>query len=176
MGDCSAAEAVMMEAEEDLIASAQKIMRALESDMKLSDYARNVLANLGSRLSSLAVASESRDEVSEEEGEGEGVDEIEQQLDRIQEKVMSWENNQSIMIWDCSSEEAYDYMKAVDEARRLVEVLESRSGSEDGGSLRRAHDILQTAMARLEEEFRHLLVQNRHLLVQNRQPFESIFD
>ncbi|XP_047961144.1 exocyst complex component EXO70E2 isoform X2 [Salvia hispanica] len=155
----------MMEAEEDLIASAQKIMRALESDMKLSDDARIILANLGSQLSSLAMASESRDVVSEEEGEEEGIDEIEQQLDRIQEKVMSWENNQSTMIWDCSSEEAYDYMKAVDETRRLVEVLESRSGSEDGVSLRRAHDVLQTAMARLEEEFRHLLVQNR-------QPFE----
>ncbi|KAG6398387.1 hypothetical protein SASPL_139846 [Salvia splendens] len=155
----------MMEAEEYVIASAQKIMRALESDMKLSDDARNILANLGSQLSSLALASESRDAVSEEEGEEEGIDEIEQQLDRIQEKVMSWENNQSTMIWDCSSEEAYDYMKAVDEARRLVEVLESRSGSEDGVSLRRAHNVLQTAMARLEEEFRHLLVQNR-------QPFE----
>ncbi|XP_047961143.1 exocyst complex component EXO70E2 isoform X1 [Salvia hispanica] len=165
MGDCSATEVVMMEAEEDLIASAQKIMRALESDMKLSDDARIILANLGSQLSSLAMASESRDVVSEEEGEEEGIDEIEQQLDRIQEKVMSWENNQSTMIWDCSSEEAYDYMKAVDETRRLVEVLESRSGSEDGVSLRRAHDVLQTAMARLEEEFRHLLVQNR-------QPFE----
>ncbi|KAG6396115.1 hypothetical protein SASPL_142255 [Salvia splendens] len=165
MGDCSATEEVMMEAEEDLIASAQKIMRALESDMKLSDHARNVLANLGSLLSSLAMASENRDKVSEEEVEEEGIDEIEQQLDRIQEKVMSWENNQSTMIWDCSSEEAYDYMKAVDETRRLVEVLESRSGSEDIVSLRRAHDVLQTAMARLEEEFRHLLVQNR-------QPFE----
>lgn len=163
MGDCSATEEVMMEVEEDLIASAQKIMRALESDMKLSDDARNILANLGSQLSSLAMASESRDAVSEDEEEG--IDEIEQQLDRIQEKVMSWENNQSTMIWDCSSEEAYDYMKAVDETRRLVEVLESRSGSEDGVSLRRAHDVLQTAMARLEEEFRHLLVQNR-------QPFE----
>ncbi|XP_057769705.1 exocyst complex component EXO70E2 [Salvia miltiorrhiza] len=173
MRDCSVTTTTktMMEAEEDLIAAAQLIMRALESNMKLSDDARKVLANLGSQLSSIARASESRDEEfeEEEEEEEEGISEIEQQLDKIQDKVMSWENDQSTMIWDCSNEEAYDYVRAVDEARRLVEVLEKRSssnsGSDDDVSLRRAHDILQTAMARLEEEFKHLLVQNR-------QPFE----
>lgn len=172
MGDCPAtATTVMMEAEEDLIAAAQQIVRALESKMNLTDDARKILANLGSQLSNITRVSSSRDEEFEEreEEEEEGHNEIEQQLDKIQDKVMSWENNQSIMIWDCGPEEAYDYIKSVDEARRLIEVLENRSSSnsseEDAASLRRAHDILQTAMARLEEEFRHLLVQNR-------QPFE----
>lgn len=175
MGDCPAtATTVMMEAEEDLIAAAQQIVRALESKMNLTDDARKILANLGSQLSNITRVSSSRDEEfeereEEEEEEEEGHNEIEQQLDKIQDKVMSWENNQSIMIWDCGPEEAYDYIKSVDEARRLIEVLENRSSSnsseDDTASLRRAHDILQTAMARLEEEFRHLLVQNR-------QPFE----
>lgn len=172
MGDCPATETtVMMEAEEDLIAAAQQIVRALESKMNLTDDARKILANLGSQLSNITRVSSSRDEEFEEreEEEEEGHNEIEQQLDKIQDKVMSWENNQSIMIWDCGPEEAYDYIKSVDEARRLIEVLENRSSSnsseDDAASLRRAHDILQTAMARLEEEFRHLLVQNR-------QPFE----
>lgn len=172
MGDCPAtATTVMMEAEEDLIAAAQQIVRALESKMNLTDDARKILANLGSQLSNITRVSSSRDEEFEEreEEEEEGHNEIEQQLDKIQDKVVSWENNQSIMIWDCGPEEAYDYIKSVDEARRLIEVLENRSSSnsseDDATSLRRAHDILQTAMARLEEEFRHLLVQNR-------QPFE----
>lgn len=172
MGDCPAtATTVMMEAEEDLIAAAQQIVRALESKMNLTDDARKILANLGSQLSNITRVSSSRDEEFEEreEEEEEGHNGIEQQLDKIQDKVMSWENNQSIMIWDCGPEEAYDYIKSVDEARRLIEVLENRSSSnsseDDAASLRRAHDILQTAMARLEEEFRHLLVQNR-------QPFE----
>lgn len=171
MGDCPATATTVMEAEEDLIAAAQQIVRALESKMNLTDDARKILANLGSQLSNITRVSSSRDEEFEEreEEEEEGHDEIEQQLDKIQDKVMSWENDQSIMIWDCGHEEAYDYIKAVDEARRLIEVLENRSSSnsseDDAASLRRAHDILQTAMARLEEEFRHLLVQNR-------QPFE----
>lgn len=175
MGDCPATATTVMEAEEDLIAAAQQIVRALESKMNLTDDARKILANLGSQLSNITRVSSSRDEEfeereeEEEEEEEEGHNEIEQRLDKIQDKVMSWENDQSIMIWDCGHEEAYDYIKAVDEARRLIEVLENRSSSnsseDDAASLRRAHDILQTAMARLEEEFRHLLVQNR-------QPFE----
>lgn len=168
MGDCSAT-ATVMEAEEDIIAAAQQIVKALESRMNLTDDARKILANLGSQLSNITRVSKSQDEeFEEEEEEEEGHSVIEQQLDKIQDKVMSWENDQSTMIWDCGPEEAYDYIKAVDEARRLIEVLENRSSSnssEDGVSLRRAHDILQTAMARLEEEFKQLLVQNR-------QPFE----
>lgn len=167
MGDCSATTTVM-EAEEDLIAAAQQIVRALESKMNLTDDARKILANLGSQLSNITRVSENQDEEFEEEEEEVGHSEIEQQLDKIQDKVMNWENDQSVMIWDCGPEEAYDYIKAVDEARRLIEILENRSSnnsSEDVASLHRAHDILQTAMARLEEEFKHLLVQNR-------QPFE----
>lgn len=160
--------------EEELIAAVQHIMRALKSNMNFSDSTREILANLGSQLMNIARVGEIRDEKLEEEAEeeekveDEGVNEIEKQLDRIHDKVMNWENDQSTMIWDCSIEEASDYIKAVDEARRLVETLENRSSSissEDAVSLRRAHDILQTAMARLEEEFKHLLIQNR-------QPFE----
>ncbi|KAH6774587.1 exocyst subunit exo70 family protein E1 [Perilla frutescens var. frutescens] len=158
-----------MEAEEDLIAAAQQIVRALESKMNLTDDGRKILANLGSQLSNITRVSESQDEEFEEEEEKEvGHSEIEQQLDKIQDKVMNWENDQSVMIWDCGPEEGYDYIKAVDEARRLIEILENRSSdnsSEDVVLLHRAHDILQTAMARLEEEFKHLLVQNK-------QPFE----
>lgn len=162
-GDYTATTSVM-DAEEDLIAAAQNIVKALETKMNLTDDARKILANLGSQLSNITRVAENRDKEFEED---EGLSEIEEQLSKIQDKVMNWEKDQS-MIWDCFPEEAYEYLKAVDEARKLTEILESRSpnnSNEHAILLRRAHDILQTAMARLEEEFRHLLVQNR-------QPFE----
>ncbi|XP_052204569.1 exocyst complex component EXO70E2-like [Diospyros lotus] len=68
------------------------------------------------------------------------------------------------MIWDCGVEEAYEYVRAVDEARKLTETLDNLCLSRGGGGnelLQRAHDVLQTAMARLEDEFRHILVQSR---------------
>ncbi|KAL0350797.1 UNVERIFIED_CONTAM: Exocyst complex component EXO70E2 [Sesamum radiatum] len=163
MGDCTATASVM-EAEEDLIAAVQHIVKALEAKHNLTDDGRKILANLGSRLTDITRVSESSNEELEEH---EGLNEIEEQLNKIQDKVMKWENDQ-LMIWDCGPEESYEYLKAVDEARKLTETLENRSlnnSGEDTSLLRRAHDVLQTAMARLEEEFRHLLVQNR-------QPFE----
>ncbi|KAL8471732.1 hypothetical protein ACS0TY_029102 [Phlomoides rotata] len=163
MGDYTATN-LGMEAEEDLIAAAQNILKALESKMNLTDDARKILANLGSQLSNITGVEESRDKEVEED---EGVGETELHLNEIQDKVMDWEKNQA-MIWDCGPEEGYEYLKSVNEVRKLIDVLENRgvnSSSEDAVLLRKAHDILQTAMARLEEEFRHLLVQNR-------QPFE----
>ncbi|KAI3452216.1 hypothetical protein Pfo_008881 [Paulownia fortunei] len=171
MGDCTATTSVM-EAEEDLIAAAQHIVKALETKKNLTDDARKILANLGSKLTNITGVGESRNENFEED---EGLNEIQLQLNRIQDKVMNWEKDQS-MIWDCGPEEAYEYLKAVDEARKLIEILENRSpnsGSEDASLLRRAHDILQTAMARLEEEFRHLIVQNRQLFEPEHMSFRS---
>ncbi|KAL3844601.1 hypothetical protein ACJIZ3_002004 [Penstemon smallii] len=162
MGDCIATPP-LMEGEGDLIAAAHHILNALKSNKNITDDAKRILANLGSQLSNITSFTESKDE---ELNDNEGIsDEIELQLNTIQDKVMNWEKGQT-MIWDYGPEEGYDYLKAVDEARRLTEMLENRSPSSEGSALLcRAHDILQTAMARLEEEFVHLLVQNR-------QPFE----
>ncbi|KAL2504967.1 exocyst subunit exo70 family protein E1 [Abeliophyllum distichum] len=162
-----------METEEELIAAARNIVKALETNKNLTDDAKKILANLGKQLCDIT-----RENYHKDEGvkENEGLNEIEQQLDLIQDKVLSWERDQSI-IWECGPEEAYEYLKAVDEARKLTENLESLSlnnGSEDTGLLRRAHDVLQMAMARLEEEFRHLLVQNRQPFEPEHMSFRSI--
>ncbi|KAL3813464.1 hypothetical protein ACJIZ3_014732 [Penstemon smallii] len=153
-----------MEGEEDLIAAAEHIVNTLKMKKNLSGNTRKILANLGSQLSNITRASESEDNESKED---EGLIEIEHQLNNIQDKIMNWEKDQS-MIWDYGPEEAYEYLKAVNEARKLTEILENNrieSSSEGTSLLHRAHDVLQTAMSRLEEEFKYLLVQNR-------QPFE----
>ncbi|KAJ6290418.1 hypothetical protein OIU78_026199 [Salix suchowensis] len=87
-------------------------------------------------------------------------------LNVIQEKIMSWETYQS-MHWDFGPNEANEYINSADELQKLIEKLEAMCLKDDGEKelLRRAHDVLQIAMARLVEEFKHMLIQKR-------QPFE----
>lgn len=141
--------------EENLIAAAEHLARVLGSNKNLSGNMKKILADLGSKLSSMAV-------VDQENGE------IEQQLSSVEEKIMSWEGDES-MIWDSSPSEACEYVNATDEVRKLIERLDSMCSGKDKEQhdelLRKAHDVLQKAMARLEEEFRYMLEQNK-------QPFE----
>ncbi|KAL6961184.1 hypothetical protein U1Q18_038948 [Sarracenia purpurea var. burkii] len=154
MGDCKSVNS-LLEEEEDLIAAAHLIAKALKTRKNLTSDVRKILVDLGTQLCSIKISENKDEEV------------LSERLDVVQDKIMNWEVDQS-MIWDCGSEEANEYVKAVDEARRLTESLESlllSTDREENGLLCRAHDVLQTAMVRLEEEFRHILVQNR-------QPFE----
>ncbi|XP_055804461.1 exocyst complex component EXO70E2-like [Solanum dulcamara] len=165
MGDCEPSVPLMEEEEENLIAAAQNIVKALGSNRTLTDDARKILADLGSQLSSITRVSEPQDEGTDETEEQ--LIELEEELNLVQSKVMNWEVGKS-MIWDCGQEEAYEYLRYVDQTRKLIERLESLNlvkGSKEDELLCRAHDLLQTAMNRLEEEFTHLLVHNR-------QPFE----
>lgn len=171
MGECQASNHVL-QGEEDLISAAQNIVKALETNKILTDEARKILADLGSQLSSIARESDSKGE------EESSPCEIEELINTVQDKVMKWEVEQS-MIWDYGPEAGYEYLKAVDDARKLTERLESLNASKDSeedGLLQRAHDILQTGMVRLEEEFRHLLVQNRQPLEPEHMSFRSSED
>ncbi|CAL5372274.1 unnamed protein product [Camellia sinensis] len=154
MGGCKSA-CPLLEGDENLIDAAQRIVKALEKKKNFTDDDRKILADLGTRLSSMSKVSENKD------GESEWLSEIEEQLNAVQDKVTNWEVDQS-MIWDCGSERSCKYVKMVIEARKLTEGLESlclsRESDENGISWR-AHDALQMAMVRLEEEFRHMLVQ-----------------
>ncbi|XP_077215394.1 exocyst complex component EXO70E2-like isoform X2 [Tasmannia lanceolata] len=79
---------------------------------------------------------------------------------------MIWDSDQSMRL-DCNPEEASEYLQAINEVRRLTESLGSLPLNEDGEEnelLRRAHSLLQMAMARLEEEFSHILIQSKQLL------------
>ncbi|KAK8710111.1 hypothetical protein V6N13_145450 [Hibiscus sabdariffa] len=157
MGDCESV-APQLEGEENLIAAAKHIVSALGSSKNLTKDVKKILADLGSQLSDMATI---EDEVVE------GVkSEIEEQLGVVEEKIMSWETDES-MIFDSGPDEASEYLNATEEARKLIGELENRclNGEDEKELLRRAHDVLQLAMQRLEEEFKYLLVQHR-------QPFE----
>ncbi|KAJ0754347.1 putative exocyst complex component Exo70, cullin repeat-like-containing domain superfamily [Helianthus annuus] len=161
MGGCN----LMMETmeEENLIEAARLILRALDSNKKMSNEARKILVELGTRLTSMMKVNTTDDEgegEDEEEEDGE-LNDIRERVNSIQEKIMNWEGDES-MIWDCDPEEAREYLKTVDEARKLAESLESLTLSEDENELlRKINAGIQASMARIEEEFRHMLVHNR---------------
>ncbi|GJX55138.1 exocyst complex component EXO70B1-like protein [Tanacetum coccineum] len=155
MGSCS----LMME-EERLIDAAKLIIRELELNTVLSNEAREVLLDLGARLASLAKIVESKDEG---DSGNEKLSGVMAWLESISQKVASWEVGQS-MIWDSGTDDGKDYLKMVDEVRRLVERFEGLNLSKDSEEyeiLRKANDILQTSMTRVEEELKHMLAHNR---------------
>ncbi|KAK9067185.1 hypothetical protein SSX86_014510 [Deinandra increscens subsp. villosa] len=157
MGGCNPMETLE---EENLIAAARLILRALDSNKELSNEARKILVELGSRLTSMPKITATEHEDDEEEEGGE-LSDIKERINSIQEKIMTWEGDES-MIWDCDPEEGKEYLKAVDEARKLAERLESLNLSKDENEpLRNVNTVIQTSMARIEEEFRHMLVHNR---------------
>ncbi|KAG5137598.1 hypothetical protein JHK82_022329 [Glycine max] len=174
-----------LEREENLIAAVRHIVKALGPNKTLTSDAKKILADLSTRLSSMSIPSEKEegkqgqgeddgdnhdgggDLYDEDDDDDEGISAIEEKLNVIQEKIMRWEEDQS-MIWDLGPEEASEYLNAANEARRLIEKLESlnlKKEDQEYKFMQRAYSVLQTAMARLEEEFRNLLIQNR-------QPFE----
>ncbi|XP_076885172.1 exocyst complex component EXO70E2-like [Bidens hawaiensis] len=173
MGSCNP----VMEAleEEKLIAAAKFIIRELDSNKTLSDEAVRVLEDLGVQLAAITKTTEDKDE--EQDG-NEELSDMKGQIDSIYHKVMTWEVGQS-MIWESGPDEAKEYLKAVDDVRRLIERLEGLNpvkNSEEHELLRKANDVLQTSMARLEEVFKHMLVQNKQHLEPERFSFRSTED
>ncbi|XP_043707218.1 exocyst complex component EXO70E2 [Telopea speciosissima] len=147
--------------DDHVIAAAQHIVTALGTNSNLTDDVKKILEELGSRLSTMTLLSANKREINE----------IEKRLDSVQEKIASWESDQS--IWDSSSGEASEYLQAVEEVRRLTESLGTLSLNENEAVklLNRAHSVLQMGMAKLEEEFSHILVQNRQPFEPEHKPF-----
>ncbi|MBA0726160.1 hypothetical protein Golax_002008 [Gossypium laxum] len=157
MGDYEST-ATSLDGEENLIAAAEHIVKALGSNKNFTKDVKKILADLGSQLSTMATIEDNM-----VEGKKSG---IEEQLSVVEEKIMSWESDDS-MIWDSGPDEVAEYLNAVNRARKLTERLENQclSSQEEKDLLCRAHDVLQMAMQRLEDEFKHVLVHHR-------QPFE----
>ncbi|XP_062009787.1 exocyst complex component EXO70E2 [Rosa rugosa] len=169
MGDCKPGNPEV-EVGEDLIVAAKSIARALGSKKNLTNGERKILADLGTKLSSLMTNRSTLNEIQVED-----FGDIEVRLTSIQDKVLGWEADQT-MIWDSSSNEANEYLNTVEEAHQLIESLESLCLSKDDEKyelLHKANDVLQTAMIRLEDEFRYMLVQNRQPCAPEHMSFRS---
>ncbi|CAN6911241.1 unnamed protein product [Brassica oleracea] len=130
-----------VDGEEKLIVAAEYLVQELRSNKSLTRNAKKVLGSLLSELSRVVVISE----------------EIEQRLSLVCEKITAREVDET-MIWDLGSDAGNEFLGAVNELRGLIDRLDGTT--EEEVSLRKAHDVLQTAMARLEDEFKHLLVEH----------------
>lgn len=154
-----------IEGDERVIATAQQIVRSLATTETMHKDMLRILSNFDNRFSSMT--------------ERLGIDtvsDIEDRLASAEEVVLRWDGNSSevareSMIWEGPPDEAASYLQAVDEVQRLTESLESISLTENHNDksnnndfhgselLDRAQNVLQIAMARLEEEFHNILVQ-----------------
>lgn len=169
MEDCKSTGIV----EDDrVLAVAQHIVKTLGTSKNPTDDMIRLLSEFDIRLSTPRMA-----EILKEKGEIR-ISDIEERLNSAQEKVMSWDSDNS-MIWECGPDEASEYLLAVNEVRQLIEDLGCLTLNEDQKEnefLSRAHTVLQMAMARLEEEFSHMLAQNRQTFEPEHVSFRSSED
>lgn len=159
-------------AEGDLIAAAQHIVAALGTKKILSQDERKILVDLRTQLTTMTMV----DDPKTIEPPTKGANETEECLNLVWEKIMDRVSDET-MIWDLGPEDASEYLKAVDEARVLTERLENLCLSKDDEELellRKAHDVLQTAMERLEQEFEHIIVQHSQPFEPEHKSFRSI--
>jgi len=147
-----------LEGEGNLIAAVKQTMMALRSRKNLTEDEMEILGDLHTQLTTTITIGERKADENNK---------IEKRLNVIQEKIMSWERNWP-MIWDSHLDQATAYLNAAGEVRELNERLETllcRNDDSKKKMLQRAQKVLQLAMKRLEEVFKHTLVENR-------QPFE----
>lgn len=84
-------------------------------------------------------------------------------LDRAEDVINHWDaassdQAQESMIFECPVEDAEEYLGAVDKVQNKLESLTVHN--QDPEILERVQNLLQLSMARLEEEFRHMLEQH----------------
>ncbi|XP_051147626.1 exocyst complex component EXO70B1-like [Andrographis paniculata] len=143
--------AATVDGEDKVLATAQQIVKSLGNTSDAEDMLL-ILSNFDNRLSSLS-SFVSSDENPSAAAAAAGVkggqsSVADRQLDAAERVLLS----------DADLDGFDDYLLAVDEVIRLTEEMNLRSPDDD--AMDRAENVLQLAMARLEEEFRHVLVRN----------------
>ncbi|XP_073098660.1 exocyst complex component EXO70A1-like isoform X1 [Elaeis guineensis] len=136
-----AAAAAAADGREKVIAAAQRIIKSLATSTNAAEDMLRILSGFDHRLSAipdLFPSSAAR-------------------LDAAEKVILHWDASNSNSVWESSPDDASEYLAAVDEVIHLVGC----GGSEDDDDLyRRAEIVLQLAMARLEDEFQHLINRN----------------
>ncbi|KAL5987851.1 hypothetical protein ACLOJK_035607 [Asimina triloba] len=159
-----------MQGDENVVAIAQQIVKVLSTSENPTDDMIKFLSDLKISISASGTT--------EGLGNTRRMDEVDEQLNSLYQKIMNWNSDRS-MIWERGVDEAAEYVQAVEEIRRLIESLGCLSLNryrEKDELLQRAHSILQMAMSRLEEEFSHILIENRQPLEPEHLSFRSSDD
>ncbi|KAL2935358.1 Exocyst complex component EXO70E2 [Bienertia sinuspersici] len=150
--------------QESLIA-AHNLLRELEANDSLPDDMKKVLADLDSKLSAIELNLERSTSASDEMLKEKEYNDAIEKLKSLQEKIMVWESNRD-MIWESGPEVASEYIEAVGEVVCLAELFR-KLGVDGDDNIAKVEDVLQVAMARLEEELVHILAHRRQSYVSN---------
>ncbi|KAH0450507.1 hypothetical protein IEQ34_021199 [Dendrobium chrysotoxum] len=154
------ATATKVDGQDKVIATAQQIVRSLATSKNAAEDMIRILSGFDNRLSSMndllptAGSGCSSPSAGRVDARREVPAAGEYHLEEAEEVIQRWESSDSL-LWEASAEEAVEYLDAVDE---LVSLLESESFPEEFRA--RAEIAVQIAMARLEDEFRHLMIRN----------------
>ena len=134
--------------EDRVMATAQQIVKSLNTTKEVTEDMLLIFSSFDNRLSNISNLIEPK---------ATGVD----QFEAAEKVILRWESvseaSRHTLAWEEAPEEGAEYLAAVDEILQMTEDLAIRS---DGEMMDRAESALQVAMARLEDEFRHILIRN----------------
>lgn len=137
--------------EERVLATAQQIVKSLNTPKEVREDMLLIFSSFDNRLSNISNLINGEDSKAEE-GRFDTAEKI-----ILRCEANSVEASRRSLNWEESPDEADEYLSAVDEILNLMEELSVRSEQE---ILDRAETAIQVAMARLEDEFRHIMIRN----------------
>ncbi|KAM7254191.1 hypothetical protein ACFE04_031873 [Oxalis oulophora] len=142
--------------EDRVMAAAQQILRSLNNTNKeVQDDMRLIFSSFDNRLSNITRLIDG----------GNGQENVSVTRFAAAEKViLRWDSstsdsgsNHHRQSWEDNPDEVAEFFAAIDE---ILELVEDSSIRNDDELMDRAENVIQLAMARLEEEFRHILIRN----------------
>lgn len=150
--------AATIDGDERVIATAQRIVKSLGSNKDITKDMILILSNFDNRLSTMSDLIQSSDEAAAAKTLS--------RLESSEKLILRWNtNSHDSLPWEDSPDKAADYLRAVDDILRLTEDLaidraDVLGGEAAGETREHAETLLQLAMSRLEDEFRHVLIRN----------------
>ncbi|KAJ0988868.1 hypothetical protein J5N97_007224 [Dioscorea zingiberensis] len=143
-----------IDGQEKVIAAAQHIVKSLATSKNAAEDMIRILSGFDNRLSDLfpsaAASADDGDDPQEEASEAEVL------LDAADQVVLRWDSSDALLFdAGASLDDASEYLTAVDD---LISLVYDGDCSDDLRS--RAETVLQIAMTRLEDEFRHLMIRH----------------
>lgn len=145
---------------ERVIATAQHILKSLSNNENTDDMLR-IFFNFDDRFSGLN--GNHHKDAEKDVSNLPAVDQrkLVESLEKAGDTVLKWERASSELssktqIWSCQAEDGETYLHAVDELQDLMGSLSVAKSERE--TFDRAQSLLQMAMSRLEEEFKHLLL------------------
>lgn len=147
-----------VEGDERVIATAQRIVKSLGSNKDITKDMILILSNFDNRLSTMtdlisSDAPPSTCDSTNSHGSS--------RFESSESLILRWNSHSHDSLpWEDSPAVAAQYLSAVDDILLLTDRLSLSPGDTVGDAIDRAESLLSIAMARLEDEFRHLLIRN----------------